>query len=77
MGVYAAYLTFPSTLYLVLGHAATRSVGVPIEMQWGIYVLYESMSGKEQSPNGFSETVVSTIKTRMPTITHSLQSLHR
>ena len=34
---------------------------VPIDMQSGSYALYESMSGKVQSPNGLVKAVPSTI----------------
>ena len=38
-------------------HAAARRACVPVDMQWGIYALYESVSGKVQSPNGLLEAV--------------------
>ena len=38
-----------------------EALGVPIDMQWGIYALYESVSGKVRSSNGLSEAVASTI----------------
>ena len=34
-----------------------ETLGVPIDMQWGIYALYESVSGKVWSPKGLSEAV--------------------
>ena len=38
-----------------------EALGVPIDMQWGIYALYESASGMVQSPNGLWEAVACTI----------------
>ena len=38
-----------------------EALGVPIDMQWGIYALYEFVSGKVRSPKGLSEAVASTI----------------
>ena len=38
-----------------------EALGVPIDMQWGIYALYESVSGKVRSPKGLSEAVACTI----------------
>ena len=38
-----------------------EALGVPTDMQWGIYALYESVSGKVRSSNGLSEAVASTI----------------
>ena len=38
-----------------------EALGVPINMQLGIYALYESVSGKVRSSKGLSEAVASTI----------------
>ena len=38
-----------------------EDLSVPIDMQWGIYALYESVSKKVWSFKGLSEAVVSTI----------------
>mgnify|MGYP002775687812 CR=1 FL=1 len=38
-----------------------EALGVPMEMQRGIYALYESMSGKVQSLKGLLEAMASTI----------------
>ena len=38
-----------------------EALGVPTNMQWGIYALYESVSGKVRSPKGLPEAVASTI----------------
>ena len=38
-----------------------EALGFPIDMQWGIYALYESLSGKMQSPNGMPKAVSSKI----------------
>ena len=38
-----------------------EALGVPIDMQWGICALYESVSRKVQSRNGLSKAVASTI----------------
>ena len=34
-----------------------EALGVPVDMQWGIYALYESVSEKLWSPNGLSKGV--------------------
>ena len=41
-----------------------EALGVPTNMQWGIYALYESASGKVQSSKDLSEAVASTIEVR-------------
>ena len=38
-----------------------EALGVPTDMQWGIYALYESVSGKVRSSKGLSEAVASII----------------
>ena len=38
--------------------------GVPTDMQWEIYALYASASGKVWSPNGLSEAVAITMRVR-------------
>ena len=38
-----------------------EALGVPTDMQWGIYALYESVSRKVRSSKGLSEAVASTI----------------
>ena len=45
-----------------------EALGVLTDMQWGIYALYESMSGKVRSSKGLSKAVASTIgvKQRCP-----------
>ena len=40
------------------------ALNVPIDMQWGMYPLYESVSGTVQSPNGLSDVVASTIRVK-------------
>ena len=40
------------------------ALGVPTDMQWGIYALYESVLGKVQSSKGLSEAVANTIKVK-------------
>ena len=47
----------------------------PIDMQWGIYELYESMLGKVASLKGLSATDHYQRETRMLTIIHSLVSI--
>ena len=39
-----------------------EALGVPTDMQWGIYALYESVSGKVQSSKGLSKAMASTIE---------------
>ena len=39
-----------------------EALGVPVDMQWGIYALYESVSGKVQSSKGLSKAMASTIE---------------
>ena len=41
-----------------------EALGVPTDMQCGIYALYESVSGKVRSSNGLSEAVASTIRVK-------------
>ena len=41
-----------------------EALGVPTRMQWGIYVLYESVSRKVQSSKGLLEAVASTIRVK-------------
>ena len=38
-----------------------QSLGVPSEMIWGIYALYEQVLGRVRCPGGFSDTIASTI----------------
>ena len=44
-------------------------------MQWEIYVLYESMSERMQSPKGLSEAVASTIGVKQGSHFHPLSSV--
>ena len=41
-----------------------EALGVPTDMQCGIYALYESVSGKVRSSKGLSEAVASTIRVK-------------
>ena len=41
-----------------------EALGVPTDMQWGIYALYESISGKVRSSKGLLEAVASTIRVK-------------
>ena len=45
-----------------------EALGIPVDMQWGINALYESVSGKMQSPKGLLEAVATTLgaKQRCP-----------
>ena len=38
-----------------------QALGIPMEIQWGTYALYESVSGRVQTPNGLSESTRSTV----------------
>lgn len=38
-----------------------QDLGVPEEMRWGIYALYEFVTGRVRAPEGLSDTVTSTI----------------
>ncbi len=38
-----------------------QALGIPMEIQWGIYALYESVSGRVRTPNGLSESTRSTV----------------
>ena len=38
-----------------------ETLGVPTDMLWGIYALYESVSGKVRSSKGLSEAMAGTI----------------
>ena len=38
-----------------------QSLGVPTEMIWAIYALYETVTGRVGCPGGISETIASTI----------------
>ena len=38
-----------------------QSLGVPPEMLWGIYALYEQVFGRVRCPRGMSDTIASTI----------------
>ena len=41
-----------------------EALGVPTDMQWGIYALYESVSGKLRAPSGLSKEVASAIRVK-------------
>ena len=62
-GFIAALWIFEKPLTLPRARLMQRleAIGVPIDMQWGIYALYESVSGKGRSPKGLSEAVATTI----------------
>ena len=38
-----------------------EAIGIPMEIQWGINALYESVSRRVRTPNRVSETVTSTV----------------
>ena len=47
-----------------------KALGIPIDMQWGIYVLHECMSGKVWFPNSLSKVLATTIGAKQ-TCAHS------
>ena len=49
----------------MLANAAPRTpLGIPVNMQWVIYALYEFVSGKVQSSKGLLEAVANTVRVK-------------
>ena len=46
------------------------ALDVPVDVQFGIYALYESVSGKAQPPNGMSETIASRVGVKQGSNNH-------
>ena len=66
----------PLTLCHVLGLCSwLEALGVPTDMQWGIYALYECVLGKVRSSKGLLEAVASIIGVKQGGHYHPLSSV--